>query len=158
MARVPVLTRALIGVGVATLALGAALPLAAQDQGDVEAGAETAAPLTKGELRLAKLLEGRVAGEPVACVRSLPRDRFQVIDGTAYVYGSGGTIYVQRTRDPQRIDESDTLVANRFGATQVCRMDMMNTIDRFTGIFTGPVFFVDFVPYTRVKAAASGKG
>ena len=64
----------------------------------------------------------------------------------------GDTIFVQRTRDPARIDASDTLVTNRFGPTQICRLDMMTTIDRFTGIFTGSVFFVDFVPYTRIKA------
>jgi hypothetical protein len=156
MTRVPVCTASLIGA--AALALTAALPAAAQGQGDVEASADAAASMTKGEKRLAKLLEGRVAGDPVSCIRVLPRDRMETIEGTAYVYGSGQTIYVQRTRDPQRIDDNDTLIVNRFGASQLCRLDMTTTIDRFTGFFTGSVFFDDFVPYTRVKATGSADG
>jgi len=158
MTRVSVLTRTLIGASAAGLALAAALPAIAQDQGDLEAKAAAPAAQTKGELRLAKLLQGRVAGQPVSCIPTQPRDRMQVIDGTAYVYGAGNTIYVQRTRDPQRIDDSDTLVTNRFSATQLCRLDQTTTIDRFTGIFTGAVFFDDFVPYTRVKAPGSTEG
>jgi hypothetical protein len=158
MTRVSVFTRALICAGAAALALTAALPAIAQEQGDVEAKGEGSTTKTKGEERLAKLLEGRVPGQPMSCIRSLPRDRMQIIDGTAYVYGSGSTIYVQRTQEPERIDESDTLVTNRFSASQLCRLDTMTTIDRFTGIFTGAVFFDDFVPYVRAKAQATAEG
>ena len=160
MTRVSVFTHALIGAGAAALALTAALPVIAQEQehGNVEAKVESSTAKTKGEVRLAKLLDGRVAGQPVSCIRSLPRDRMQIIDGTAYVYGSGSTIYVQRTQEPDRIDDSDTLVTNRFSASQLCRLDTMTTIDRFTGIFTGAVFFGDFVPYTLVKDRASAEG
>ena len=111
---------------------------------------EAAEEMTKGEKRLAKLLEGREAGEPVRCIRSFPNDRMRTIDRTAYVYGSGKTIYVQRTRHPNRIDDTDALVSRRFNSTQICRMDVTHTIDPFLGMFTGAVFFTDFVPYTRV--------
>ncbi len=158
MTQVSVFTRTLIGAGAAAFALAASLPAIAQGQGDVEAKVEGSVTKTKGEARLAKLLEGRVAGQPMSCIRTLPRDRMTIIDGTAYVYGSGNTIYVQRTREPDRIDDSDTLVTNRFSASQLCRLDTMTTIDRFTGIFTGAVFFDDFVPYTRAKAGASAEG
>ena len=118
---------------------------------------EDAAPqeMTKGEKRLAKLLEGRVAGEPVRCIRTFANDRFTVIDRTAYVYGRGNTIYVQRTKHPERIDDDDTLVSRRFTATQTCRLDIMTTIDRTAGFFTGAAFFEDFVPYTRVPKGES---
>jgi hypothetical protein len=133
-------------------------PLAAQDDApDVEAETE-AAPLSKGEARLAKLLDGRVAGEPQSCIRSDPRQRSQTIDGTAYVYGSGNTIYVQRTRHPDSINDRDALVINRFSGNQLCRVDIATTIDPVTGIFTGVVQFDDFVPYTRVKVDAPGEG
>jgi hypothetical protein len=149
--------RVMIGCLAAALAAPAALPAAAQDAGDVEAEAmEHPTPLTKGELRLAKLLEGRVAGEPVSCIRTFPRDRMQTIDKTAYVYGSGTTIYVQRTRAPDSIDDSDALVINRFNPTTLCRVDIATTINPVTGFFSGTVFFEDFVPYTRVKPAETG--
>lgn len=121
-------------------------PTAMADDHAGDAGEE----MTKGEKRLAKLLEGREAGEPVRCIRSFPNDRMQTIDKTAYVYGSGKTIYVQRTQHPDNIDRSDTLVSRRFNATQICRMDVTHTIDPFIGMYTGAVFFTDFVPYTKV--------
>jgi hypothetical protein len=156
MKRATFLTSALLAAAATGLAL---TPLAAQDAGDVEAEAKAApAPMTKGEKRLAKLLEGRVAGEPVRCIRALPGQRMQTIDSTAYIYGSGETIYVQRTRDPSAIDDNDALVTNRFNASELCRFDMTTTVDRQLGFFTGAVFFEDFVPYTRVRAEASGEG
>ncbi|MCR9180431.1 MAG: hypothetical protein NXH71_09405 [Erythrobacteraceae bacterium] len=131
-----------------------------EDQPDIEAGTESgteAGDMTKGEKQLAKLLEGRVAGEPVRCIRNLPNQRMQTIDNTAYVFGSGYVIYVQRTRSPEDIDSSDTLVTQRFQAGQLCRLDVITTIDRLLGFFTGAVFFEDFVPYTRVKEEPSAK-
>lgn len=128
--------------------------LAAQDTGEGDVGTETEAeapPPSKGDVRLAKLLEGRVAGEPLECIQSLPNQRMTTIDRTAYVYGSGNTIYVQRTRNPDSIRDRDTLVVNRFGGTRLCRLDQATTVDPVTGIFTGVVLFDDFVPYTRVK-------
>ena len=156
MKRTSFLTSALLAASAAGLAL---TPLAAQDAGDVAAEAEAApAPMTKGEKRLAKLLEGRVAGEPVRCIRTTPNMGMQTIDKTAYVYGRGNTIYVQRTRDPDQIDDNDALVTQRFNASELCRLDQMTTVDRVLGFFTGAVFFEDFVPYTRVKSNEGGEG
>lgn len=130
----------------AAAALFAAQPALADHH---EEDGETA-EMTEGEERLARLLEGREAGEPQRCIRQFPNDRMVTIDETAYVYGSGKTIYVQRTRHPERIDRSDALVQRRFNASQLFRMDIVQTIDPFNGFFTGAVFFEDFVPYTRV--------
>lgn len=134
------------------LAGAAAMPAIAQSdsQGDVET-ATAAVPQTEGEKRLAKLLEGRVAGEPLRCIRTTPNMPMEAIEGTAYVYGRGTTIYVQRTQNPEDIDESDALVSRRFSASEVCKLDVFTTADRVLGFFTGAVFFVDFVPYTKVK-------
>jgi hypothetical protein len=139
----------------AALALAAVAPAFAQSEGqpDAETTAE-AAPQTKGEKRLAKLLEGRVPGEPQRCIRTTPNIGMETIDKTAYVYGRGNTIYVQRTSNPADIDGSDTLVSRRFSASELCRLDVFNTTDRVLGFFTGAVFFEDFIPYTKTKAKA----
>lgn len=159
MIRLPAPSRAVIGGLAASMALGLTAPGAAQTEGAPDVKSESAAaPMTKGEKRLEKLLEGREAGEPVSCIRTLPRQRVQTIEGTAYVYGSGKTIYVQRTRAPERIDDFDALVVNRFSASQLCRTDVITAIDPVNGFFTGAVFFDDFVPYTRVQADQSGDG
>ena len=131
----------------AALAIAAGVPATAQDDGS------DAAEMSKGERELAKLLEGRVAGEPQSCIRTVINDRLRVIDNTAYVYGSGRTIYVQRTRNPEDIDSDDIIVQRRFNPSQVCKLDMVTTADRSFGMFTGAVFFDDFVPYTKVAKA-----
>ncbi len=132
---------------VAAAAFALAQPAIAQEQ---ESEVEEATELSEGEQRLARMLEGRVAGEPQSCIRSRLSDRFTTIDGTAYVYGRGRTIYVQRTRNPEQIDDWDALVQRRFNGSQICKNDITTTIDRTTGFFTGAVFFDDFIPYTRV--------
>ncbi len=130
-------------------ALAAASMLAAP----AAANEDAAAAPTKGEVKLAKLLEGRVAGEPRTCVRSLPSERIEVIDGTALVVGRGNTIYVNIPHDPESLDDSDVLVIRRTNGTSLCRLDWIETHDRFVGFYTGNVMLSDFVPYTRVKDA-----
>src|SRR3546814_3331369 len=54
---------------------------------DLDPHTEAPTEMTKGEQRLAKLLEGRVAGEPKSCISNYPTSRMEVIDKTAYVFG-----------------------------------------------------------------------
>lgn len=134
----------------ASLGLLAAPAMAEEDGKDADK-----TEMTEGEKELAKLLEGRVAGEPRRCIRNYPSQRLRTIDETAYVYGRGNTIYVQRTRDPESIDDNDVLVIRTLGS-QLCRLDQVTTIDRFGGFFNGIVFFEDFIPYTRVNEEDAG--
>ncbi|MDC0886452.1 hypothetical protein OAS19_01490 [Altererythrobacter sp.] len=108
------------------------------------------APLTKGEQKLAKMLEGREAGEPQSCIRARPVRKFTVIDRTAIVYRIGRTMYVNVPRNAGSLDDSDALVFRRFGS-QVCKTDIVTSIDRFNGFYTGNVFLGDFVPYTKIE-------
>ena len=135
----------------ASLALSA--PVVAQDSDTPSEQSESGAKeMTKGEKRLTKLLEGRVAGEPQSCIRYMPNESMQTIDKTAYVYGRGKTIYVQTTANPERIDDREVLVTRRMGASsQLCRQDTIRTTDPVSRISSGAVFFVDFIPYTRVE-------
>ena len=144
-------------IALAGLALAGA-PALAQDEGESDPPAkEKSERARKGEARLARLLEGRVAGEPRSCIRTMPSGPMTTIDNTAYVFGRGTTIYVQRTRQPDQIDDRDTLVTQRFGGgPQLCRQDIAPTIDPVTQIFTGAVMFEDFVPYTRVESSEEG--
>ena len=94
------------------------------------------------------MLEGRTAGKPVSCIPAQISDRLRVIDETAVVYDGGRTVYVARPRDPKTLDSDDILVINRFGS-QLCKQDVIRTIDRTSGFMTGIVFLGDFVPYSR---------
>jgi hypothetical protein len=141
----------------AALSFAAPIAVSAQDNPPADSAEEGADPMTKGEKRLARMLEGRVAGKPVDCIRVAPSQPMTTIDKTAYVYGRGKTIYVQRTANPENIDDNDVLVSRRFRASELCRQDVMTTIDPILGFFTGTVFFEEFVPFTRIDDEGEGE-
>ena len=100
----------------------------------------------EGEARLAKMLQGKTAGEPQSCIPAMLNNRLTVIDETAVVYDAGNTIYVARPETPRSLDSSDVLVVERTGG-QLCSHDIIRTVDRSLGFTTGAVFLSDFVPY-----------
>lgn len=114
------------------------------------ASAATANPsrAERSEAQLARMLEGRTAGEPVKCVSALNSHRIQVLDHVGIVYDAGDTIYVARATNPKMLDSWDVPVIQRFGG-QLCTNDIIRTVDRTGGYITGPLFLDDFVPYTR---------
>jgi hypothetical protein len=102
----------------------------------------------KSEARLAELLKGRTAGEPVACIPEFQSSRLEVLEGVAMVYGIGKTIYVAK---PDRLESTqwdDIMVVKRTGG-QLCNTDIVRTVDRTSGFTTGVVFMSKFVPYTK---------
>lgn len=115
-------------------------------------GATAAAAKTtlaeRGEARLARMLEGHTAGEPVNCISAMNSNRIQVIEYVGLVYDAGSTIYVARATDPRMLGNWDVPVIERFGS-QLCTTDIIRTVDRAGGHFTGVVFLDDFVPYTK---------
>ena len=125
----------------ATVLAGAALALA----GTTTALAKSA---EENEAKLARMLEGRTAGEPVSCISALRSNRIEVIEHVGIVYDAGSTIYVARPTDPRQLGRDDIVVIDRFGG-QLCANDVIRTIDRYQGYTTGAVFLEDFVPYTK---------
>src|SRR5688572_8533502 len=107
----------------ALILAGAALALT----GATAASAETRAE--KSEAKLARMLEGRTAGEPRKCISALNSNRIRVIDHIGIVYDAGDTIYVARTTNPDQLDHWEVPVIERFGG-QLCTNDIMRTVDR----------------------------
>lgn len=109
------------------------------------------APRQDGEARLARAVEGRVAGEPVDCIPLHHVRSSTIIDNEAIVFDAGSTIYVNRPRaGRESLDHWDTLVTRPFG-TRLCSIDVVRLMDSTTRIETGTVFLGDFVPYTRKR-------
>jgi hypothetical protein len=111
------------------------------------AGPSVAGERLNGDEKLAKLLEGRVAGEPRSCIDTRVNSESQVIDKTAVVYGRGRTIWVNVPANARDLDDRDALLIRQFG-TRLCRQDIVTTFDSLGGFQTGSVFLTDFVPYT----------
>ena len=113
------------------------------------AGPSVAGERLTGEQELAKLLEGRVAGQPKSCLNTFANRNQRVIDKTAVVYGSGRTIWVNIPRNAEDLNKDDAMVVRMYGS-QLCRQDIVTTIDPGSRMYSGNVFLGDFVPYTRV--------
>ncbi|MCZ8325038.1 MAG: hypothetical protein O9283_07225 [Sphingomonadaceae bacterium] len=111
-----------------------------------------AKPKLTPEQRLEKLLEGREAGKPVSCISLADSRDLEILDGVALVYRSGSTLYVNRPRNPEDLDSDDVLVTRPSGS-QLCRLDMVHTVDRTSYFITGFINLGDFVPYRKVKPA-----
>ena len=128
------------------------LVLAAAASALAVTGAANAKPKLSGEAKLARMLEGRVAGQPTDCIRTWTRNDMKKIDGTALVFGHGDVIYVNRTNSPQSIDEDDVLLVRQTGSvSQLCRTDTVTTFEPMSKFYTGNVFLSEFVPYRRVR-------
>lgn len=112
-----------------------------------------AKPKLTPEQRLEKLLEGRVAGKPTNCISNADIRDLEIIDGVALVYHSGSTLYVNRPKNPEDLDSDDILVIRPSGG-QLCRLDMVHTVDRVGHFTTGFINLGDFVPYRRAKQTA----
>ena len=117
--------------------------------GLVAAPIEAARP--SGEERLAKLIEGRTAGEPRDCIPTTASQSLTILDKTAIVYKQGKKVWVNRTKNPEQLDDDEILVIRKFGGSQLCRTDMITLIDRGSGMFSGAVFLEDFVPYEKAS-------
>ena len=103
------------------------------------------------EQRLEKILEGREAGKPVSCISTWSSHSLQILDKTALVYRSGGTVWVNRPANAEDLDSDDILVTQVTGS-QFCRLDIVHTVDRTGHFTTGFISLGDFVPYKRVAA------
>lgn len=112
-----------------------------------------AKPKLTPEQRLEKLQEGRVAGKPTTCISTSDTRDMEIIDGVALVYRSGSTLYVNRPKNPEDLDSDDILVIRPTGS-QLCRLDMIHTVDRIGHFTTGFINLNDFVPYRRVQQAS----
>lgn len=110
--------------------------------------AQSADRVEKNEARLAQMLEGRTAGEPLTCISGYNGSRLEVIEGVGLVYNAGNTIYVARPDSPGSLGANDVVVIKRFGG-QLCHTDVIRTVDRQGGYTTGVLFLEKWVPYSK---------
>ena len=103
------------------------------------------------EDQLAKLLEGRVAGEPQDCISLSTARSSQIIDKTAIVYKVGSTYWVNRPKGGAESLDDDDILVTRTTSSQLCSIDAVELRDRTSHMYAGFVSLGKFVPYKRVK-------
>ena len=133
-----------LAAAAAIAATGFAFPVMADDH----AGQTEGAQQTKGEAKLAKLLEGRVAGEPVSCISAFPQLDLTMIDGTALVYERGNMLWVNVPSNADDIDDRYTLVT-RNPDSRLCKTDIVRMVDLQSGHERGTINLTDFIPYRK---------
>lgn len=131
--------RKLIGTVLAAAAVLALPPLAS--------ARERIAP----EAKLAKLLQGRVAGAPVDCIYSPSIRETRIIDDTAIVYRVGKVYYVNRPENGASMLDDDDVLVTRLHGTQLCSIEIVELRDRSTQFYSGFVSLGKFVPYRKVS-------
>ena len=104
-----------------------------------------------GEAKLAKALEGHVAGKPVDCIDLHRVNDSQVYAGIAIVYQDGRTLYVNRPKIGADSLRSDDILVTKTFSTQLCSIDTVRLIEQGSRFEHGFVGLGQFVPYTKPK-------
>jgi len=121
-----------------------------------------AAPLSTGEARLAQALHGRTAGKPLHCLNLRYARSSRVIDGTAVIFESGRTLYVNRPLSgAESLSQSNALLIKSLTG-EICRGEGVRLFDNGSRIDAGVIFLGEFVPYRKAseswRPATSGGG
>jgi hypothetical protein len=102
------------------------------------------------EAKLAKMLEGRVAGEPQDCITLSAAQSSQVIDKTAIVYRIGSTLWVNRPKGgAESLDDDNNILVTKLTGSRLCSIDTIELHDRSSHMYRGFVSLGKFVPYRR---------
>lgn len=110
------------------------------------------AKIARGERSLARMVDGRVAGQPVSCIDSGRAYMTEIIDKTALVYHMpGGTMYVNRPKVGATTLDHDAIIYTRNKRMKLCHGDGMATLDTggrgVRGL--GALRLGEFVPYEK---------
>lgn len=105
----------------------------------------------EAEAQLARLLEGKVAGQPQSCLSSFRTQDMTVIDERTILYRDGSNrVWRNDMLGPcTGLGRPGTAIVTRqvSGGT-LCRGEIAQIIDTAAGFTTGSCAFGDFVPYT----------
>jgi len=108
---------------------------------------------TRGEAELARIVEGRVAGEPVDCLEQRQIRSSRIVNGTAIVYEVGNTLYVNRpTTGASSLRDGEIMVTDTR-SSRLCSIDMVKLYSSSTRMQMGAIGLGKFVPYAKAKAA-----
>ena len=92
-------------------------------------------------------LAGRSAGAPESCVRIEPNASMRITESYNLIYNEGSTVWLSTNSCPA-VTWNDLLVLHPMGS-QHCRGDIVQTVDRTSGIPGPSCVMGDFVPYRR---------
>jgi hypothetical protein len=105
----------------------------------------------RAEAKLAKALEGRVAGSPVDCIQLRDIRSTRIINGTAILYDTGTTLYLNRPESGASWLSDDDVLVTDTHSSQLCSIDIVRLFDNASRMPNGSVGLGKFIPYTKPK-------
>lgn len=113
-------------------------------------------PLSPKAMRqMDRLLAGKVAGEPRTCINGLnDREMIRISDDTVIYRVSSNLVYRNDLRYscPGLARGNDVVVHRKLGTSSSCSGDIIQLVDRQSGIPGGSCVLGDFVPYRPAGA------
>jgi len=103
------------------------------------------------EARLAKVLEGRIAGKPVDCIQLHQIQSSQIFEKTAILYKAGSTWYLNRPDAGANFLGRDDVLVTDTHSSQLCSIDIVRLLDSGSHFPSGSLGLGKFVPYTKPK-------
>ena len=103
------------------------------------------------EARLAKVLEGRIAGKPVDCIQLHQIQSSQIFEKTAILYKAGSTWYLNRPDAGASFLGRDDVLVTDTHSSQLCSIDIVRLLDSGSHFPSGSLGLGKFVPYTKPK-------
>lgn len=122
---------------------------------DQSAGAQPELGIREAK-QLAKALEGKVPGTPVACIPTYNGSNLQVLGDNTLIYKAGRNLVYRNTLQGRcnGLAQGDALVLNLM-TSQYCRGDIAKAVNLQSGTLSGVCALGDFVPYRTPEAAGS---
>lgn len=103
------------------------------------------------EARLAKALEGRVAGKPVDCIPQRQIQSTEIFERTAILYKVGSIWYLNRPASGANFLDRDDILLTDTHSSNLCSIDIVRLIDQSTRFPSGSLGLGKFVPYRKAK-------
>lgn len=104
------------------------------------------------EARLAKRLEGRVAGKPVNCIPQFRIQSSEIFEKTAILYKAGRTWYLNRPVSGRNFLGRDDILLTDTHSSDLCSVDIVRLLDQGSRFPSGSLGLGQFIPYTLPEA------
>ena len=101
------------------------------------------------EARLAKRLEGRVAGKPVDCIPQYRVESSEIFEKTAILYKAGRTWYLNRPVSGKNFLGRDDILLTDTHSSDLCSVDIVRLLDQSSHFPSGSLGLGQFIPYTK---------
>lgn len=103
------------------------------------------------EARIAKALEGRIAGKPVNCIPQYRIQSSEIFERTAILYKAGSTWYLNRPVSGGNFLSRDDVLLTNTHSSDLCSVDIVRLLDSGSHFPSGSLGLGQFVPYTKPR-------